>query len=134
MNKPLAQGLLLGKYDPNYPPEFCAGDHRRKKSWFRADALSVIDRRLQPLKDRFGDRPQDLARVALQYCLAMSQTTCTVVGFSRQSQLTQNMEAIGRPLSSDDVAFIDSHMSGIAEEIGTYFASEAGGSHGPRSL
>ncbi|MGW1594763.1 hypothetical protein [Streptomyces sp. NPDC002343] len=32
INKPLAQGLLTGKYDPDRPPTFSPGDHRLRKA------------------------------------------------------------------------------------------------------
>jgi len=121
MNKPMAQGLLSGKYDPNNPPVFSDGDHRRKKTWFRKDALSVITRRLIPLKERFGHSTQDLSRVALQYCLAMSPSASVVVGFSSASQLDENLSAMHQPLLTEDIVFIDEVMMGITQEIGSYF-------------
>ncbi len=34
INKPLAQGLLTGKYNPGQPQHFGPGDHRGRKAWF----------------------------------------------------------------------------------------------------
>src|SRR5579859_557127 len=54
INKPLAQGLLTGKYDPAQPPRFGPGDHRLRKAWFTPQALRIIDDGLAPIRDRFG--------------------------------------------------------------------------------
>jgi len=40
--KPLAQGLLLDKYDPKNPPKFSQGDHRSRKAWFSEKGLHVL--------------------------------------------------------------------------------------------
>jgi aryl-alcohol dehydrogenase-like predicted oxidoreductase len=122
INKPLGQGLLLDKYDPNNPPEFGAGDHRRRKSWFKAEGLRVLQRRLLPIKERFGYASEVLVRVALQYCLASSQTACVIAGFKTPSQVEANLAAAGCYLSKADVQFIHDVMSGINEEIGSFFA------------
>lgn len=40
INKPLAQGLLNGKYNPGQPPPFGPGDHRVRKAWFTPRRLA----------------------------------------------------------------------------------------------
>ena len=67
--KPLAQGLLTGKYRPETPPRFGSGDQRRRKRWFTPDALGIISQGLEPLRARFGSGTADLVRVALRYCV-----------------------------------------------------------------
>lgn len=85
--------------------------------------LEIIDNHLDQLRDRFGDSSRNLARVALQYCLAMSANACVVVGFRDRAQLAENLSATGQPLTAEDIAFVDDAMSGISQEIGSYFAA-----------
>ncbi len=124
MNKPLGQGLLLDKYDPDHPPIFERGDHRRQKRWFSSDGLRILHKRLAPIKERFGGSLEDMVRVALQYCLARSANSCVVVGFKNPQQVEMNLAASHRPLSADDVRFIQNVMAGINEEIGDFFVTE----------
>lgn len=122
INKPLGQGLLLDKYDPNNPPQFEAGDHRRRKKWFSSKGLEVLQKRLIPIKERFGCSLEDLARVALQYCLARSQNTCVLAGCKNSLQVQINLAANGQYLSKNDTQFIREVMAGINDEIGNFFA------------
>lgn len=121
INKPLGQGLLLGKYDPNDPPVFGPGDHRQRKRWFSSDGLRILQKRLAPIKERFGASLPNLVRVALQYCLAHSQNGCVIVGFKNPSQVEVNLTAAGRPLTKEDVQFIKTVMAGISDEVGSFF-------------
>ncbi|WNI18052.1 aldo/keto reductase [Actinacidiphila sp. ITFR-21] len=106
INKPLAQGLLTGKYAPARPPAFGDGDHRQRKAWFAPDALAVIQQGLAPLRERFGEAPGDLTRTALKYCLQQTDNAAVLVGFTRPEQVAENLTATGDPLSADDLAFI----------------------------
>jgi myo-inositol catabolism protein IolS len=121
INKPLGQGLLLDKYDPEHPPLFQAGDHRRNKRWFQSEGLRALNRRLALLKERFGPTTQDLVRVALQYGLARSPRAVTIPGFKNAGQVAMNLAAAGHPLSKDDIQFIRTTMAGLNEEIGRFF-------------
>ena len=124
INKPLGQGLLLNKYDPDNPPTFGLGDHRRHKSWFRSEALVVLRKRLAHIEARFGPTLSDLVAVALQYCLARSEKACVVVGFKTPEQVEMNLASADRLLSYEDMRYIREVMAGIQEEIGSFFISE----------
>ena len=124
INKPLGQGLLLNKYDPDNPPIFGPGDHRRRKVWFRSEALALLRKRLTHIEARFGTTLSDLISVALQYCLARSENACVVVGFKTPDQIAMSLAATERTLSQEDIHYIRAAMSGIQEEIGLFFASE----------
>lgn len=110
---PLAQGILLDKFDPENPPQFGEGDIRAGNSGFTQDKLLDMRRRLQPLKERFGGEVPDLVRVALQYALSQSNNACVIPGFKNPGQVEVNAEASGRPLSPDEVAFIRATLQGI---------------------
>jgi methylglyoxal reductase len=127
INKPLAQGLLLDKYDPLHPPDFEVGDHRRRKRWFGPEGLAVIHRRMSYIRERFGNERSDLVRVALQYCLHQSPNACVVAGVKGPEQVEMNLRAAGRPLLEEDVRFLQQSMAEIGEEIGAFFVEEERG-------
>lgn len=106
INKPLAQGLLTGKYDPDRPPVFAPGDHRLRKAWFTPGALKIIQDGLAPLRQAFGDTSAALTRVALQYCLQQDDNAAVLVGFTRPEQVTENLTAVGTPLTAAELAFV----------------------------
>lgn len=91
INKPLAQGLLLDKYDPTRPPSFGQGDHRNRKAWFRRDGLTRLHDRLRDVKRTFGQSRKSLAQAAIGYCLGRSRSACVLVGFRNARQLSQTI-------------------------------------------
>ncbi|HZO90570.1 MAG TPA: aldo/keto reductase [Chthonomonadaceae bacterium] len=103
---PLAQGILLDKFDPDNPPKFGEGDMRAGNAAFTRERLLEMRRRLAPIKQRFGDTLESLVRVALQYALAQSANACVIPGFKNARQVEINAQASGKPLSADDIAFI----------------------------
>jgi aryl-alcohol dehydrogenase-like predicted oxidoreductase len=109
---PLAQGILLDKFDPENPPQFGEGDIRRGNQAFTRERLLAMRRRLQPLKERFGGEVPDLARVALQYALSRSPNAGVIPGFKHARQVESNAQAAGRPLSGEELAFIKTALQG----------------------
>jgi aryl-alcohol dehydrogenase-like predicted oxidoreductase len=103
---PLAQARLLDKYDPSKPPSFEPGDHRQGSEAFGAEAIASLKPKLAKLKERFGDSIEDLASVALNYVLAFPHVACVIPGFRNERQVRVNLSAEGKPLSSEDVAFV----------------------------
>jgi aryl-alcohol dehydrogenase-like predicted oxidoreductase len=117
INKPLAQGLLTGKYHPGRPPRFGHGDHRLRKAWFTPPALRVIHDGLQPVRDRFGASPADLAPVMLSYCLHRAGNAAVLAGFTTPEQVTQNLTSPVHPLTEDDLAFIRDAAGSIQQRL-----------------
>lgn len=109
---PLAQGVLLDKFDPENPPQFGDGDIRAGNPAFTRERLLEMRARLQPIKDRFGGSVGELARVALQYALAQSPRACVIPGFKNAGQVEVNASAAGAPLGPDDVAFVRQALQG----------------------
>jgi len=103
---PLAQGLLLDKYDPSKPPSFEAGDHRQNSGSFKEENLSRLKPKMEKLKERFGATIEDLSAVAQRYILNQPHVACTIPGFRNERQVTANLAAADRTLSDDDIAFI----------------------------
>ncbi|WP_435057712.1 aldo/keto reductase [Streptomyces sp. bgisy060] len=119
INKPLAQGLLTGKYDPDRPPAFTPGDHRLRKAWFTPGALKIIQDGLAPLRERFGDTSAALTRVALQYCLQQADNAAVLVGFTRPEQVTENLTAVGTPLTADELTFVRVTLGRLQQNLDT---------------
>lgn len=129
INKPLAQGLLTGKYASDRPPRFGEGDHRLRKRWFTPAALELIDDGLDPLRERFGSSTADLARVALQYALQQAPNAAVLVGFTRPEQVTENLAAANAPLSPADLDFVRATARDLQrrlDEAGEVFLDEKG--------
>ena len=97
INKPLAQGLLTGKYSSHNPPHFGAGDHRLRKAWFTPNALKIVEAGLKPLRDHFGPATADLVRVALQYCLQHAENSAVLVGFTTPGQVAETSQPSAHP-------------------------------------
>jgi methylglyoxal reductase len=127
INKPLAQGLLTGKHDPDRPPALGPGDHRLRKAWFTPPALAILRDGLQPLRDRYG--PEHLAPVMIAYCLAQSPDAVVLAGFTTARQVTQNLTPPATPLADEDITFIRAVGTAVQERLdaaGEVFLDEAG--------
>ncbi len=109
---PLAQARLLGKYNPQNPPHFEPGDHRRDSKAFSGEELQRLAGKIKKLQARFGATTEDLAAAALQYVLAHPRVSCVIPGFRNAAQARCNVLADGRTLSSQDVEFIRTVMAG----------------------
>jgi aryl-alcohol dehydrogenase-like predicted oxidoreductase len=103
---PLAQGRLLDKFNPDHPPQFEPGDHRKDSKSFSAEVLAELKPKLEKLKAKFGATTEDLAAVALQYILGHSSVSCVIPGFRNARQAKCNVAGADRALSADDLAFV----------------------------
>jgi aryl-alcohol dehydrogenase-like predicted oxidoreductase len=103
---PLNQGLLLDKFNPKKPPKFVPGDNRAGKAKFKAAALRKLHEKLLKVKRRFGKKPDDLARVALQFILAHKTVACPIPGFRNLAQVKMNIAAADKPLAEGDVEWL----------------------------
>jgi aryl-alcohol dehydrogenase-like predicted oxidoreductase len=130
ITKPLAQGLLTGKYDPGRPPRFGPGDHRLRKAWFTPAALRIIRDGMQPLRDRYGPAPAQLTPVMLAYCLQQSPAAAVLAGFTTPAQVAENLAPLSRRLTADDIGFIRATAGAIQRRLdatGEVFLDEAAG-------
>jgi myo-inositol catabolism protein IolS len=103
---PLAQGRLLDKFNPNNPPQFEPGDHRKGSAAFSGEEIAKLKPKLEKLKERFGATTEDLAAVALGYILAQPNVACVIPGFRNERQAKCNVVGAGKGLSSADVDFV----------------------------
>lgn len=103
---PLAQGLLLDKYNPEHPPTFEEGDHRRGSKKFSREELLILKPKMARLQERFGNTTADLAGVALRYVLNHPSVACVIPGFRNERQVACNLAGVHRQLGETDMAFI----------------------------
>jgi myo-inositol catabolism protein IolS len=103
---PLAQGLLLNKYNKNNPPEFKDGDHRKKSTRFSKENLTRLEPLLEQLKEKFGSSVEELARMALQYLLHYNIVGCVIPGFRNLHQVKSNLAGWDNALRDDEFNFI----------------------------
>lgn len=108
---PLAQGLLLDKFDPNNPPSFEDGDHRKGQDRFQPEALRKLRTKMENLKKRFGSTTEDLSAIAQRYILNHPRVCCTIPGFRNERQVVCNLSAVGRTLSEEDMAYIKASLA-----------------------
>lgn len=109
---PLAQGRLLDKFNPDNPPQFEPGDHRKGSSAFSAEAIAALKPKLEQLKAHFGATTEDLAAMALGYVLALPRVSCVIPGFRNERQARCNLAGAGRALSPTDAAFVRETLAG----------------------
>ncbi|MBI1292590.1 hypothetical protein GC173_15335 [bacterium] len=103
---PLNQGLLLDKFDPENPPAFEEGDHRRRSQAFTRESLLALKPKLARHKERFGSDVETLAAVALRYVLQHPSVACVIPGFRNEKQVRCNLAGASKELTADDMAFI----------------------------
>jgi myo-inositol catabolism protein IolS len=109
---PVAQGLLLNKYDKNNPPKFEPGDHRENAPRFSKENLEKLEPKLEKLISRFGDRTEELARAALQYLLHYKVVAAVIPGFRNLKQVKSNLAGKNNPLKEDEFEYIREIFSG----------------------
>ncbi len=103
---PLNQGVLLDKFDPENPPAFEEGDHRKGSIKFTKEALTQLKPKMAEMKKRFGESVPELASVALRYVLNFPNVSCVIPGFRNAQQVSCNLSAKTRVLSNEDMDFI----------------------------
>lgn len=105
---PLAQGILLGKYSANNPPQFEPGDHRANAERFKPEYLAKVEPKIEKLKEKFGSSVEQLARVALQYLLHYKQVGAVIPGFRNLAQVKANLYGQNMPLTDEEFDYIKS--------------------------
>ena len=102
---PLAQGLLLNKYDPNAMPHFAPGDHRREHEAFQPRNVARVSGKLARLSKRWEGRAA-FASVALRYILNHPNIATVIPGFRNQEHVECNLRALEQSLSEEDMCFL----------------------------
>ncbi|MCJ7554205.1 MAG: aldo/keto reductase, partial [Ignavibacteriaceae bacterium] len=108
---PLAQGILLGKYNASNPPKFESGDHRESAERFKLENLKQIEPKIEKLKAKFGSSNQELSRAALQYLLYYKQVGAVIPGFRNLAQVKSNLSGMDNPFTDEEFNFIKNVFS-----------------------
>ncbi len=101
---PLASGLLTGKYNEGIPE----GSRLAKVEWLR-DYIEGEEgehrlKQLREFKVVCDDLGQEMAKVALAWCLKNPNVSTVILGATKPEQLQQNLEALEVvPTLTDDV-------------------------------
>ena len=103
---PLAQGRLLGKFDPAHPPQFEEGDHRKHNKAFTPEALAGLHPKIEQIKARFGSETETLSALAQRFILNHPRVACTIPGFRNERQVGCNLAAADFILSDTDMEFL----------------------------
>jgi len=118
--KPLAQGLLLDKYDPSHPPKFSDYDHRNRKKWFEEKGLRILKEKIADLKEYFQvDSTKELVEISLAYCLYKKNISSVLVGFKNKTQLFESLN-ITKELTKKEIEFIQKTFNNIDLQIGDF--------------
>ena len=104
---PLASGLLTGKYDEK--TMFNPNDHRtfnrEGKAFDKGETFSGVDYQkgltaVSKLKELF--KTDDLAPIALRFCLMFDAVSTVIPGASRPEQIVENVKASQLPPLTDE--------------------------------
>ena len=102
---PLAQGLLTGKYTPNW--HFAEDDKRRNAPLFQGNnytrALNAVEK-LRPFAEKYRC---SLAQLAIAWAIAVPGITSAIVGARNERQMSENLGGISFSLEEDDWKAID---------------------------
>jgi aryl-alcohol dehydrogenase-like predicted oxidoreductase len=104
--RPIGQGLLLGKYKKENPPQFENGDHRKGQWRFSYENLEKLEHKLNKIKERFGSSVEELSRVAIQFMLHYKFVGAVIPGFRNLEQVRVNLSAMDKPLTDDEFEFV----------------------------
>jgi aryl-alcohol dehydrogenase-like predicted oxidoreductase len=117
VNKPLAQGLLTGSYDPDRPRTFGPGDHRLRKRWFTQEAVRKLTAGLDRLRALAGPEPGDVIRLALWACLVRSPHAAVLVGFTNPDQVRMNLTCLGERPADNEIAVARAMMADVQASL-----------------
>jgi len=103
--RPLASGLLGGAY--RTAPSFPEDDHRRNIYWFSGSEFARRHGAIERLEGLARGRGTSLAALALAWVLARPGVTIVLAGARTAGQVDDNVTAVERPLTTDEVREID---------------------------
>jgi aryl-alcohol dehydrogenase-like predicted oxidoreductase len=104
--RPLAGGMLTGRWGRHAPPEddsrFARRASYQNRFWNEASIEAV--ERLTLVASRFG---RSVAELSLGWVLANPAVTATIFGASRPDRLADVEATVARPLSREEIAAVD---------------------------
>ncbi|GAA3086168.1 hypothetical protein GCM10020000_85980 [Streptomyces olivoverticillatus] len=78
---------------------------------------------LKRLRDRFGDAPGTLSRLALRVCLQKADHAAVIFGFRSEEQVEENYSCLGAPLSGGELAAAEAVYARIQADLRSADAS-----------
>jgi aryl-alcohol dehydrogenase-like predicted oxidoreductase len=103
--RPLAGGLLTGKYKKDEPPSPGTRFHGRDVDFVNKAALTLeVVEQLKPLAARRGET---LAQFAIAWVLSKPGVSSVLMGANSREQLEENLSATGRRLSAEELKEVD---------------------------
>jgi aryl-alcohol dehydrogenase-like predicted oxidoreductase len=99
---PMAQGLLSGKFTPDWRPP--ADDNRRNNLLFREPTYGVALEQVEIVRQigaKYGKTP---AQTAIRWMIQQPGITSAIVGARHEQQVADNLGAAGWELAPEDVA------------------------------
>jgi aryl-alcohol dehydrogenase-like predicted oxidoreductase len=100
----LAQGLLTGKFSPDY--RFARGDHRARNRLFKGEHVKRVQEALSQLRPIAERHDVSLAQIALAWVVAQPGT-CAIAGARNAQQARENATAAEILLSDEDLTEMD---------------------------
>ncbi len=111
--RPLASGMLAGRFDAATPPGFAEGDHRRRIYWFRGreyERRRAVVERLRALAEHRG---VSVPALAIGWVLARRGVGVVLAGARTPQQVDENAAAAERPLRREELAAVDAIVSDV---------------------
>lgn len=112
---PLAQGILIGKYQPGQapPPDSRAANEKMNaflmQELFNDPTLTAVQK-LKPIAQDLG---LSMPRLALAWVLREERVSSAIIGASRPKQIVDNAAASGVQLDADVLAAIDQVLASV---------------------
>ena len=100
----MAQGLLTGKFGPQY--QFEKDDHRSSNRLFEPENYQRVQAALNRLKPIADEKGATLGQLALAWVIAQPNT-CAIAGARYAHQVTQNAAAAQIRLTDSDLKTMD---------------------------
>ncbi|MEU6346504.1 aldo/keto reductase [Streptomyces sp. NPDC046977] len=111
---PLAHGVLTGKATAWTQTRAMVTSSRTA---LMSPLMEQINEGLQILRDRFGDGPGSLTRLALRSALQRGDQCVVVAGFSDRAQVEENYSCLGNPLTPLELRIIDEVYAGLRSHL-----------------
>ncbi len=109
---PLSRGLLTGKFSSKNPPKFDKNDVRAGMDEFKPENMAEFEKKFAKIRGKFGDKAENLVRVALQYVLGYNTVACVIPGFRNRAQVEINLAGADEPLNAEEMKFIEDTFHG----------------------
>lgn len=110
---PFAHGALVGR-------PTCLSAARGPSGHLFASSVAAG---LKRLRDRFGDAPGTLSRLALRVCLQKADHAAVIFGFRSEEQVEENYSCLGAPLSGGELAAAEAVYARIQADLRSADAS-----------